>query len=139
MFAGARREEAEDAVAEAIVLAARQFSELKRPAAWVRVVAQRLYIKWAQRERELGRREQLTSPSAPPSRPGDQDLLGLVREVLSTMPSAQAKVLALTIDGYTAGEIASMLDHPQNTVRSNLRHARAAMAAALKNGGGING
>jgi RNA polymerase sigma factor (sigma-70 family) len=139
MFVGARREEAEDAVTEAMVLAARRFPDLEHPAVWVRVAAQRLYIKKAQRERELARREQLMSPPAAPARPGDHDLLDFVREILATMPPAQATVLALTIDGYTAGEIASMLGCPQTTVRSNLRNARATMAAALKKGGWNNG
>jgi RNA polymerase sigma-70 factor (ECF subfamily) len=134
MFLGAPREEAEIAVSEAMVLAVRQFSKLDRPAAWVRVVAQRLYIKRAQRERALQVREALTlmPPSARPNEPADQDLLRLVQEAMSMMPPAQARVLALTIDGYTAGEIASMLGHQASTVRSNLRDARARLAAALK-------
>jgi RNA polymerase sigma-70 factor (ECF subfamily) len=65
-------------------------------------------------------------------------LLRLVQAVLKQLPAGQAIVLALTIDGYSAREIAVMLDYQENTVRSNLRHARKAMAAALK-GGGWNG
>ena len=135
MRAGARFEDAEDAVIEAMTLAEAQFRELASPGAWVRVVAIRLYSKREVRDREVQRREQDAPHPAAPPQPGDGDLSALVRDVLRDLPSIQRLIMALNMDGYKPSEIASMINSSPDTVRSNLRHARRAMAAGLAQGG----
>jgi RNA polymerase sigma factor (sigma-70 family) len=135
MRAGASLEDAEDAVIEAMNLAAPRFHLLETPGAWVRVVAVRCYARNSQRERGREQKEQLAGDAREPLRPDSGDLFRHVREILNTLPQVQRVVLALSTDGYTTTEIARMLRSSQDTVRSNLRHARRAMAVALKKGG----
>lgn len=135
MRAGASFEEAEDVVIEAMTLAAPRFHELKMPGAWVRRVALRRFIRIRQQERERERREQQAAAPAEPRNSDDGDLPRLVRAILDDLPPTQRKIMALTIDGYSCPEIASMIGSPQDTVRSNLRYARRAMAAGLKKAG----
>jgi RNA polymerase sigma factor (sigma-70 family) len=47
------------------------------------------------------------------------------------LPPAQAAAIALTIDGYTADDIAAILSMNPATVRSNLRHARKRLRIKL--------
>jgi DNA-directed RNA polymerase specialized sigma24 family protein len=47
------------------------------------------------------------------------------------LPEAQAKTIALAIDGFTAEEIADFMYVAEATVRSNLRHARRKLEILL--------
>jgi len=135
MRAGATVEEAEDAVMEAMSLARPRFGGLTSPGAWVRVVALRRFVRHRQRDRERVRLEELVASTLPVAGVSDGALLRLVRTVLNGLPPAQRVVMALHLDGYLCAEIASMVSGTQDTVRSNLRHARRAMAAGLAKGG----
>jgi RNA polymerase sigma-70 factor (ECF subfamily) len=135
MLAGAGFEDASDAVHEAMILAHARFGSLDRPAAWVRRVAVRIYTRKAVRALQVRRREQLAAQGGKPAQPDDDSLVDVVRAVLEDLPPVQRMVLALTIDGYTPAEIASIVDRLPATVRTNLRHARRAMAAGLRKGG----
>lgn len=137
MYAGASFEDAEDAVTEAMMLAASRFHELDVPAAWVRVVAIRRYIRAVQRDREREQKEQLAVTPVTAPRPEDSDQRREVLAILADLPPTQRLVLALSIDGFSCPEIASMINSSQDTVRSNLRHARRAMEAELRKEGWI--
>jgi RNA polymerase sigma-70 factor (ECF subfamily) len=52
--------------------------------------------------------------------------------VLSSLPSRQRQVIAWTMEGYKPAEIAEQLHIDPQTVRSNLRNARRAIATQLK-------
>jgi RNA polymerase sigma-70 factor (ECF subfamily) len=135
MRAGATFEDAEDAVVETMTIAARRFDRLTTPGAWVRVVAMRRFIRKRQRDRERELREQLAAALSAPPQPEDPDLVRLVRSILDDLPPTQCIVMALHMEGYSCPEIASMLGSSQDTIRSNLRYARRAMAIGLKKGG----
>lgn len=136
MRAGASFEDAEDAVSEAMTMAAARFDRLKTPGAWVRVVAIRRYTRKRQRDQQREEKEQERARSAPAAHVDQyRDLYRLVRAILNELPPAQRMVMALTMDGYSCGEIAEMIRSPKETVRSNLRHARRAVAARLWRGG----
>lgn len=136
MLAGAGFEDADDAVQEAMTLAAGRFGQLDHPAAWVRQVARRSYIKRFQREQEVHRREQSVALLAATELDGGDELLvATVRAVLQALPPTQRTIMALSIDGYPPAEISRITGQPPVTVRSSLRHARKAMAAGLKKGG----
>ena len=129
MYAGATFEEAEDAVSPAMVRAYARWPQLTQPAAWVRMVALRNYLKEVAKDRRRGRLE---------TEAGYRDCLdrllvntheepderSWVITVLRRLPPAQLTAIALTFDGYTPTEIAQMLGQDASTVRSNLRHAR---------------
>jgi RNA polymerase sigma factor (sigma-70 family) len=135
MRAGANFEDAEDAVSEAMTLASGRFSHLENPGAWVRKVAVRRFVRKHHRDRERELREQFAASSVAQARIDDGDHQRLVRDLINDLPSAQRKVMALHLDGYTTAEIAAFMDSPQDTVRSNLRHARRALSAGLKKAG----
>lgn len=139
MLAGAGFEDASDAVHEAMILAEARFDTLDKPAAWVRRVAVRIYTRSALRAQEVRRRERLAAGGAAAGsaagQPDGDDLVDVVRGVLEDLPPVQRMVMALTIDGYTPTEIAAIVGRLPATVRTNLCHARRAMAAGLKKGG----
>jgi RNA polymerase sigma factor (sigma-70 family) len=136
MRAGASFEDAEDAVIEAMPLAADRFCKLEAPGAWVRVVAMRRFTRRCQRDRKRQRREQLMAATSVDSAyPEDGDLNRSMRSILDDLPPTQRIVLALHLEGYRCHEIASLINSLQDTVRSNLRYARRAMAAGLRNAG----
>jgi RNA polymerase sigma factor (sigma-70 family) len=123
--AGATPEEAEDAVAAAMVSAYRSWAALNNPGAWPRTSALRLYIR--QRERDRARTAVATRATAvepPTTAVEDPDERKSIIALLRTLPPAQLEVMALAVDGYTPAEIASLLDKTPPTVRSNLRRAR---------------
>ena len=47
-----------------------------------------------------------------------------VTQLLDALPPAQREVMALAYDNFTAAEIAEQLGRNEETIRSNLRHAR---------------
>jgi RNA polymerase sigma factor (sigma-70 family) len=134
MRAGASFEDAEDAVIEAMSLASPRFHQLDTPGAWVKRVALRIVTGKRKRDSERADREKLAATSEP-ARVDGGDEKRLVQSILDRMPPVQRKVLALTMDGHSGKEIASMIGSTMETVRSNLRHARKAMADGLRKAG----
>lgn len=139
MSAGATKHEADDAVCEAMKLASQRYSTLHTPARWVCIVAVRTYIRRAVRDREIHIREQRMLATTAIDEVDYRDTVTAVREALRSLPVTQRTVMALTIDGYAPSEIAAILDSSADNVRSNLRHARKVMRAALRQGGGSDG
>ena len=78
--------------------------------------------------------EQLAAPSdSPEQRVASARAASAVRELLSTLPAAQAEALALhCIAGCTLTEIAATTKAPQETVKSRLRLARQALRHTLE-------
>jgi RNA polymerase sigma-70 factor (ECF subfamily) len=129
MYAGATFEEAEDAVSPAMARAYVRWPLLTQPDAWVRIVALRNYLKEVMGDRRRGRLETEAGhrdclDRLPVKTHEEPDERSWVITVLRRLPPAQLTAMALTFDGYTATEIAQMLDLDASTVRSNLRHAR---------------
>lgn len=139
MRAGASREDAEEAVTDAMALAHPQFGALEKPAAWVRTVAVHLYVKRVVRDRKIRQREEAAPRPSTAAQPEDRALYLIVADVLRGLPRVQRTILALSIDGYAPREIAELLGSSPDTVRSSLRHARNAVAVALRNEGVRNG
>jgi RNA polymerase sigma factor (sigma-70 family) len=134
MRAGASFEDAEDAVIEAMSLAANRFHQLDAPGAWVKTVALRRFKSKRVRDREREHRESLAA-TFEPARLDGGDEKRLVQSILDAMPRMQRIVLSLTMDGYSAKEVATEVGSTIETVRSNLRHARRAMADGLRKAG----
>ena len=60
-----------------------------------------------------------------------KDDIQVVLDSLAALPGQQRQVMAWLYDGYTAKEIAAQLDMKANTVRSNIRHAKAKLQEFL--------
>ncbi|MEU4623502.1 sigma-70 family RNA polymerase sigma factor [Actinoplanes sp. NPDC023801] len=127
--------DAEDAVEEAMSAAYTAWSTIENPEAWVRQVALRTLINVRQRDR---RRLAVLSALAELLPGGVWEDMGLraeaasVMELLKKRPPAQREIMAFRVDDFTPGEIAAILGKDPQTVRSNLRAARRAMAAMIE-------
>lgn len=138
MRAGASFHDAEDALMTAIERAWRSRTLIVNLPMWLRTTALRVFINNARRDGERGPRERRASvadnrgtaeaKADPQELKMTQDEVEDVRLTLATLPPTQRTVLALTMDGYSAEEIGSILSMKPATVRSNLRHARSALA-----------
>ena len=77
--------------------------------------------------------ELAASPDSPEQSVASARAAKAVRELLSTLPTAQAEALALhCIAGCTLAEIAAATNAPQDTVKSRLRLARQALRQTLE-------
>ncbi|MFJ8310743.1 MULTISPECIES: RNA polymerase sigma factor [unclassified Streptomyces] len=137
MRAGAAFEEAEDSAQEAMKALVHKWPGCEHPVGWVRTTAWRAYLRKAERDRKRVALESLNARLAPPApqhhTDHNPDEHAQVLKLLRELPPRQREVLALALDGYGTDEIAELLDLKPGTVRSNLRHARAALRGALEN------
>ena len=139
--AGFDREDAQDAAAEAMMYAYRRWASVRSPRAWVRKVAIRIAVRNAQRVRES------TARAMDLIHPQRYDLSGPMAEVderlrlldlLKVLPPRQREVIAWSLDGFSAAEIAEQTGLAPATVRSTLRHARRKLRATWERGGGMH-
>lgn len=134
---GASRADAEDAAQEAMAMAWNQWESIRDPAAWLRTVAVRAYLKQARaRDSQAVPLDQsAVDPAAEPDLgvfTGEQQhVLGLLRR----LPDGQRTIAALFYDGLTCDEIAELAGKPPATVRSQLRHARNSLKEMVTSGG----
>jgi RNA polymerase sigma-70 factor (ECF subfamily) len=125
---------AADAAQEALAAAARNWHSVDAPSAWVRTAALRIAQRLAVREAERARRDRAYVEGSAGQEPCDParaaELTEEQRVVLKKMqalPAMRRAVIALTMVGYSTGEIARELGIADATVRSHLRHARRAL------------
>jgi len=129
---GASRDDADDCVQEAMILAWKRWDTIRDPATWVNTVAVRRYWRLARR------RQQEVSLDETVPEPADADL-GIftdeqqqVLRLLRQLPAQQRNVAALFYDGTATEEIAELVGVSPATVRSHLRHARATLRGLLE-------
>jgi RNA polymerase sigma-70 factor (ECF subfamily) len=106
----------------------RTISQYDRPGAWVRRVAIRDAVRFAERRR---RHAPAPAPADDTEALADQrlDLLAALRRV----PARQRACIVLHhLDGWTAAEVADALGCSEATVRVHLHRGRTALAAALR-------
>ena len=131
---GATVDEAKDAVAEALADAWQHWKRIDRRGSWVRLAAAHAYFRAARRGREqVGRALQggMMAEQVPDGLDVCGEEAATVLRLIQQLPPPQRHVMALTYDGYTASEIAPMLQLSRDTVRSHLRHARAQLRKQL--------
>jgi RNA polymerase sigma-70 factor (ECF subfamily) len=131
---GARAADAADIAQETMTQAWRYWSTITSPKAWARTVASKALA------RRIGAIDE--DLIADPERsalllPSASDIDEWIQHddytrVLSSLPSRQRQVIAWTMEGYKPAEIAEQLHIDPQTVRSNLRNARRAIATQLK-------
>ena len=129
---GASQADAEDATQEAMILAWNQWDSIREPAAWVRTVAIRSYLKMVRSGAQV-----VSLDDSVPG-PVEADDLGSFEEeqrqvlrLLRALPSGQRTVAALYYDGLNCEEIAVALGKSPATVRSNLRYARQSLREVI--------
>lgn len=129
---GADPHEAADVAQASFALAFEQWSAIKHPAAWLRSVAFRHWLRLATR------REQPADPF--PDRPGGCCPVAAVElaeeearmyEALSWLSMKQRQAMAWHLDGFSAVETAEQLGVEPEAVRQNLVRARANLRKAL--------
>ncbi|MFF3403517.1 RNA polymerase sigma factor [Streptomyces sp. NPDC002659] len=131
---GVRREEAEDAVQEAMSrVLAKWPTDCSCPAAWVRKAAWNAFYTKVGRDRKRHQLETLNArrECRTPVPVGEPDEKERVLRLIDQLPPRQREVLALAYDGRSIQEIAEQLGLKPGTVRSNLRHARETLRKAL--------
>ncbi|MGW8765940.1 sigma-70 family RNA polymerase sigma factor [Streptomyces sp. NPDC055815] len=129
--AGARRQDAEDAVQMAFVELARHWTEVCERSGWLRRVAHRMWSKVV-----VGSRESLVADVYSDAVIASADDAALaerhrVLQLLSRLPEQQRVVLAFAYDGCTPAETAETLGVPAVNIRQNLKRARAALARLI--------
>ncbi|HEV7702649.1 MAG TPA: sigma-70 family RNA polymerase sigma factor [Gemmatimonadaceae bacterium] len=133
----ATHEDAEDAVQDGFLHAYKALERFRPEqafAAWLnRIVANAAL--------DIGRRRKVRDADALPETlsvpqfdPSERsELRGRLGIALQVLPDRQRSVLVLhDVEGYTHGEIGTMLGIPEGTARSDLHHARASLRERLR-------
>ncbi|MDQ1042126.1 RNA polymerase sigma factor [Streptomyces sp. V4I2] len=129
---GASGHEAAEAAQAAFAEAFVKWETIEYPAAWLRKVAIRLYL------RQPVSREDLTDDV--PELPGGvcplrsvelKEEEARVYAALATLPPLQRAVLAWHLDGFATSEIGDALDMTHEAVRQNLSRGRARLKTTL--------
>jgi RNA polymerase sigma-70 factor (ECF subfamily) len=131
-------EDAEDAVQEGFLHAFRALDRFRSDqpfGAWLNRIVANAALDLVRR-RKVRDADELPETVALPFRdPGESDeLRRRLGDALTHLTERQRAVIVLhDVEGYTHGEIGSMLGIPEGTARSDLHHARAALRRLLKN------
>src|SRR5213075_417879 len=130
-------EDAEDAVQEGFLHAHRALDRFRpdQPfGAWLYRIMANAALNLVRR-RKVRDADELPESIAMPFRdPGESDeLRRRLSQALTKLTERQRSVIVLhDIEGFTHGEIGTMLGIPEGTARSDLHHARAALRRMLK-------
>ncbi len=117
--------EAEDLVQDSFVEVARRLDEIRKPGAYLRSAV-------VSRCRSALRRRRVMALHPPEPPAGLADSAGELWDVLSKLPEDQRIAVVLKYyGGYTASEIAKIVDMPGATVRSHLRRGLTALRREL--------
>lgn len=129
---GFDRDQAKDAVAEAMICAYRTSPRIDRSLrSWVGKVAYRIACRQARRAREEPRRA--IDGGWAIANHYDVDVVEIIEErnrllrLLQLLPRQQRRVMERHLDGFNGRDISNDLDMHPATVRANLRHARKAL------------
>ncbi|MFD6694988.1 RNA polymerase sigma factor [Micromonospora aurantiaca (nom. illeg.)] len=135
---GATIQEAEDASQDAWEEVFTRWDVIgsTNPAAYARTVAEQRFIR--SRARTKSEHEKLMQAGWATERPFADTHYVLLKDeaqrlikIMQGLPYAQRRVLAWSIDGFKNAEIAEAIEQPVATVRSNLRHAKDKVKAAV--------
>ena len=130
-------EDAEDAVQDGFLHAYRALDRFRSDqpfGAWLNRIVANAALDLVRR-RKVRDADELPETVAMPFRdPGEADELRTrLTKALTHLTDRQRSVIVLhDVEGFTHGEIGSMLGIPEGTARSDLHHARAALRRLLK-------
>jgi RNA polymerase sigma factor (sigma-70 family) len=137
LYAGATFHEAEEAAAAGMEEVFRRWDEITSPLAYARRAALTSFLKEKERGPDRVRRRMAVRAEARQEDTEDAALTvwedrQWVAQILSSLPPAQREVMAFITDGFTPGEIATMLGKTPAAVRQNLHAARARLTLELQ-------
>jgi RNA polymerase sigma factor (sigma-70 family) len=141
LWQGASLADAAEVAQDTMQRAYRWWSRIDRPEGWCRRVASREYVRrFARADVPAG----VATDGGPLLTAGQSQVQAWeegqeVLRLLALLPIRQRQVMAWTYDGYQPAEIAKELGITAETVRSNLRKARRALAAQLLGDGAWSG
>ncbi|WP_329266703.1 RNA polymerase sigma factor [Streptomyces sp. NBC_01451] len=126
MYQGASEFEADDAAHQALLAVLPDlWTRLEYPGAYLRTAALRFY--WRQndrREQSTGEVPDMPGGICPVAKLALSEESRTVIDAIRQLPPAQRDVLAWSLDGFTAEEIAAALRRTPAAVRQNLHRAR---------------
>ncbi|MFC7304683.1 RNA polymerase sigma factor [Streptomyces monticola] len=129
---GATAHEAADAAQAAFTAAFPQWAAIERPAAWLRTVAVRQFLRRpGPQEAPVGEVPDEPAGCGPLDEVMVKEEGRRVLAALSGLPMRQRCVMAWHLDGFSHGEIADALAMSPAAVRQNLHRARTALKQAL--------
>jgi RNA polymerase sigma-70 factor (ECF subfamily) len=133
----ATHEDAEDAVQDGFLHAYRALERFRPEqafAAWLNRIVANAALDIGRRRRVRDADSLPETLSLPQFDPSERsELRGRLGMALQVLPNRQRSVLVLhDVEGYTHGEIGSMLGIPEGTARSDLHHARASLRERLR-------
>ncbi|GAA4959462.1 RNA polymerase sigma factor [Actinoplanes utahensis] len=136
LWMGAGLADAADLTQETMIDAFRSWPDIGHPGAWVRRVASRKFFRRTS-DAERPTDPDLLNPLLPPHHDAAEwEQRHDVLRLLALLPWRQRQVMAWSFDGYQPQEIAAELDISPETVRSNLKLARRALALQVEPPGG---
>ena len=136
MSVGASPHEADDAVQEAFAQAYAAWDKIRTPRPWLYKAALSEFYRGSDRvrTRETPAGDQLPD-QAEPLNSGDIAVLNeeeqSVQDAVASLPPMQRQVMALTLAGFTAAEMAQLLGCEPSAVRQNQVRARNSLARSL--------
>lgn len=133
LYQGAPAHLAAEFTQDAMIAVYQHWGKVEHPRDYVYKFAYRQYRRNIMRTVETPV-ESVPEPSAALPNHGDLEAWLQRQEVIDivqALPPRQRQILALTLDGWSAAEVAALLDINTSIVRSNLRHARSAARSYL--------
>ncbi|BFP56771.1 MULTISPECIES: sigma-70 family RNA polymerase sigma factor [Streptomyces] len=130
---GAGVRDAADIAQESMTDAYRRWGDIEYPKAWIHKAASRALVRKVAHVEELV--EEVPEPTSLLPRPdaiAEWEVRHDALLILRSLPPRQRQVMAWTLNGFTPTDIADHLGLPAETVRANLKKARRAAAARLK-------
>lgn len=137
MYAGATRQEADEATAAAMREVLRRWGELDDPLAYARRAVVSNFIKERTRNLDRVRRRQVEHGAGTAEGRSDANLTvwedrEWVLQMLRSLPPGQRAVMAFIVDGFTPTEISVLLGRSPEAIRQSLHDARLRLKAALQ-------
>lgn len=137
MYAGATRQEADEAAAAAMQEVLRRWGELDDPLAYARRAVVSNFLKERTRNLDRVRRRQVERAAGIAEGRTDPNLTvwedrEWVLQMLRSLPPGQRAVLAFIVDGFTPTEISNLLGRSPEAIRQSLHDARLRLKAALQ-------
>jgi RNA polymerase sigma-70 factor (ECF subfamily) len=121
---------ADDAVAEAFVQALSRWDEIRDPRQWIWKAAYRLATK------ELKQRRRTAGPMPERSYDLDESLVDLVRALQRLTPMQRSAVLLHHYAGFSAREVARLLDSTTGAVFVHLAQGRKRLRGLMRDSDG---
>jgi RNA polymerase sigma-70 factor (ECF subfamily) len=129
VFAGGRRDIADDAVAEAFARAIVYEGRIRRPVGWLYQVAFRLAAEQLRRERRMN----VAEPAVPVESP---EVIGVLEALRRLSPRQRVAVVLFHEVDLPVSEIARRMGISSATVRVHLHRGRRRLRELLDEGGG---